>query len=451
MRSPPVAVLAASLAFLLAAALAPAARADWLQPDDSFREALLNLRLAARDTAGFATHPARLDTLGVALLRLGRFAEAERVFRRVLDLAPADDAARAGLGKLALFRDDLAAAESLLVAPAATDALAQADLLAARVRAGRYAEAADLSEAAGQPGRADLLRRMAEAPPYTIVSGPQEGEAFFVRDWPVPLVKVRLNGESVLMAVDTGASDLLVDDATVRRARVSLMPAQSMTFWSGARVAVRNAWVQRLEIAGFRIEDLPAGNLNLRRWSLEVNPQGDRVAGVIGLNLLRRFVPTLDFARRRLVLRRPGTAPSYAPSSVREPFEMWGESELTVWGSVAGGRRMAMVVQSGIPGCGLGAPREVFDELGIKSGPVARALQGAGAWLQGPAWLPVTVPAVNVGRVAADRLPGWVGALDRAELWRHGVRRDAVLSHAFFRGRRVTIDWSARELVFEEP
>jgi hypothetical protein len=265
----------------------------------------------------------------------------------------------------------------------------------------------------------------------------------------VPLVKVRLNGQSVLMAIDTGAGDLLIDESAARRCRVATLPGRFPVSWSGSLVTVQGAWVSRLEIAGFRIDELPAGTLGLRRWSVLVNPQGERVAGVIGLGLLRRFVPTLDYPRGRLVLRRPGAPLIYGADAVREPFETWGEHDLTVWGSFASGRRMAMVVQTGVPGCGVGAPREVFDEVGIKAGAVTRTLQGAGSWLQGRSWVPVTVPAVTVGRVSEDKVQGLIGALDSAELWRHGVRRDALLSHDFFRHRRVTFDWDARALVFE--
>ena len=122
---------------------APPARADWLQPDVTYREAQLVLRMALRDTAGHSRDPARLDSLGVALLRLGRLAEAERIFRRSLKLLPRDDAAEAALGKLALFKDRLSEAESLLADAARSDAEALHDLFAVRKQcwlAGEYDE-----------------------------------------------------------------------------------------------------------------------------------------------------------------------------------------------------------------------------------------------------------------------------------------------------------------------
>ena len=224
---------------------------------------------------------------------------------------------------------------------------------------------------------------------------------------------------------------------------------QGVAFWSGTRGVVKYAIAQRLEIGGFRIENCPAGVKNLGRWSLEVNPQSERIAGVIGLNLLRRFSPTLDYAQSRLELRRPGTAWTPGPGAVRVPFQLWGENELTVFGSIAQGRRCAMVVQTGVPACGIGAPEDVFDEMGVKPGTLARIAKGAGQFLQGRPWAAVVVPTVTVGGVARDRLAGWSGALDSSELWRHGVRRDALLSHDFFKDRRVTFDWDRRELVFE--
>jgi hypothetical protein len=82
---------------------------------------------------------------------------------------------------------------------------------------------------------------------------------------------------------------------------------------------------------------------------------------------------------------------------------------------------------------------------------MSRLVKGAGTWLAGRPWSQVVVPTVLFGPVVGDRLAGWSGALESSELWRHGVRRDALLSHDFFRGRRVTIDWEKQELVFEEP
>lgn len=440
---------AAGVAFAAIALAAGAARTDWLQPDASMREAQATLRAAQKDTAGHSSDVAKLNPLGDALLRLGRKDDAAKIFGRVMAAAPGDPTAAAALGKLALFQDRLAEAESLL-ALGGDDPAVLADLYAARLRRGDWAGAAPLAEVSGQAGRAAQFEALAAAPTYVIEGEPHEVVLLWNRPHPVPLVRVKLEGQSVLMALDTGASDLIVDRSAARRLNIPLLAGEWPTFWMGGRVAVRGATVRRLEIGGVRIENVPAGMMDLGRWSLLVNPQGERVAGIIGLGVFRRFTTTLDYQKNRLILRPLDAAWTPAPGAARVPFEIWGENELTVWGTIGGGRKMAMVVQTGVPGCGIAAPSEVFEELGLKPGGVAKMVKSVGALLTGSPWTEITAPSVSVGPVLKNRITGWSGAMESAELWRHGVRRDAILSSDFFRGRSVTFDWAKRELVFEE-
>jgi hypothetical protein len=294
-----------------------------------------------------------------------------------------------------------------------------------------------------------MLERLAERTLYQI-SGPAETSVPWKLAYPVPLVRAKLDGHLVLLAIDTGADDLLLNESAARRYKVERFPAQYVTFWSGSRTVVRGAFVKRLELGAVKIEGVPAAVLSLNRWSLDVNPQGQRIDGIIGLNLLRQFTATLDYQGQRLELRRGVGLPAGDRETHRIPFEVWGIAELMVKGSISGSRPMNLLVETGVPRCGVGAPSDVFDEVGVKPSSVAKLAKGAGAWLRGTPWAEVTVPAVVVGPVARDRLTGWLGALDASELWRHGVRRDALISHDFFRGTRLTIDWAARVLVIEE-
>jgi hypothetical protein len=93
----------------------------------------------------------------------------------------------------------------------------------------------------------------------------------------------------------------------------------------------------------------------------------------------------------------------------------------------------------------------VFDEVGVKSTALSRVFKGAGRFLGGQGWSQVVVPTMSVGQASATRVEGWSGVLDRAELWWHGVRRDALLSHNFLRRFRVTFDWSRQVMVLEKP
>src|SRR5439155_16106522 len=242
--------------------------------------------------------------------------------------------------------------------------------------------AAELAPKLNDQGRVPMLEYLAEHPPYRVTAGPGEAKVRWSKGYPVPLVRVKLNGHSVLMALDTGSRDLIVDESSARICGIRMMSLKTLVFWDGARIAVQNAMVQRLQLGDVTVADLPAGVAGLRKWSLQVNPQAEPVAGVIGLGLLRQFTPTLDYVAQTLELRRLDFAYPVGLDAQRVPFEIWGESELTVYGSINGGRRMALVLQTGVAGCGVAAPTAVLDEVGVKAGRIARLVKGAGSVLQ---------------------------------------------------------------------
>jgi hypothetical protein len=423
------------------------AHAELGSADASWREALQNLREAARDTVGRVDDASRLDGLGDALLRVGRFPDAERSFRRALVARPNDREALAGLGRIALCTQRDAEAESLLAAAGDAEG-APADLYRALLRRHAWAAAAELAEAQGEGGRREMLERLAALPPAAELTGPQRATLPFTRAWPAPIVRVKLNGQTVTMVVDPGASELLLDPSAMRVSRATVVPGERTVAWSGTRVVARNAIVQKLELGGFVLANVPAAVTQLHRYSLEVNPGAPGIAGVIGLPVLERFGVTIDFARQELELRRPD-APVTAQGA-RVPYERWGENELMVYGNIAAGRRMAIWLGTGLAGVGIGASKETFEELGIQPGRISNLVRGVGSVLQGAACSQVMVPSVAIGSVTHDKVDGCSGAMDTSELWRWGVRRDAVLGPGFFTDRRVTFDWQRRELVFEE-
>ena len=432
-------------ASLLAVLAAGRAAADWLAPDASLREAQMQLRYAIRDTVGHANDLGLLDSLATALLHVGRVPEARKLFERVIADKSGDPAASAGLGKLALWADRNTSAESLLVAAGDVEQ-ARAELYAARLRLGKWTDAATMCDDLQDEGRKPLLEYLANNPPMAVTG--ERTRVPFDKIWPAPLLKVRLNGATVLMMVDTSTPGLLIDRMAATQNKVKLLEGQRLTGWTGTRVAVRNALVQKLAIGGVEFTNVPASVLSLAKLSLEVNLQSMPISGVIGMEVLRRFDVTFDYRKRSLELAPHGTAAMI--QAPRVPFELWGEDELTVWGSINGGRRLAMTLATGMPGGGFGAPDVVFEEHGLKSGGVSKMVKGAGSWLQGRPWSQVNVPALSIGNIAWDRVPGWAGAMEPVEMWRHGVRRDGLLGPGILIKRRVTIDWTRRDLVFEQ-
>jgi hypothetical protein len=440
----PLRATALSLALLLCAGLAPA-RAEEDAPAN-WREAQTQLRDAARDTAGHGEDPDRLLALGQALVRLGRWNDARKVLPRVLAARPGDRSALAGLGKIALYHHQAVEAESLLVAAGDAEG-AQRDLYAARLRRGDWKGAAELAEVLGDEGNLAMLERLQSMEAFQLLPGAETVNIGFQRAFPVPLVKVRLNGNQVLAAIDPGCPGVLVHPSVMRAAHLEVVPGERSVFWLGSHAAARSAIAREIEIGGYHFTNVPVAATSLHRYSMDVNPGGRDIGLVIGLTLLERMGVTLDFKGQRLVLRRPGAPVTV--SGARVPFERWTENQLVVWGTIGGGRRMSMIVGTGLPGAGFGGPADVFEELGLKSGKMANLMRGPGMALQGRPWVQAAVPTLTVGSIVGDRVNGWMGSMDPGEAWREGARLDGLLGPDWFRGRRVTFDWEKHELVFE--
>ena len=435
---------ALALALALGAFVTPA-RAQGDAPM-GWREVQPMLREAVRDTVGHGEDPERLSTLGQLLLRLGRFNDADKVLRRVLARRPGDPATLAGLGKMALYRHRVAEAESLLSAAGDVEG-AQRDLYATRLRRGDWKGAAELAEAVGEAGSVPLLERLQSLNAFELLPGPDSISLGWERIWPAALMRAKLNGQQVLVVIDPGCQSVLVDPSAMRLHKLESVAGERSVLWLGTRVSARSAIAQKIDLGGMAFANVPVAVTSLHRYSLEVNPQGRDIALVIGLPLLERLGVTIDFQHQRLVLRRSPSAAGVAGQRV--PFERWSENQLVVWGTIGGGRRLAMIFGTGLPGGGFGGPVELFDELGIKPGKMSGLVRGANVALQGRSWAQAGVPALTVGPIVGERVNGWCGALDSGEIWRGGVRLDGLLGPDWLRGRRVTFDWAKHELAFQ--
>jgi hypothetical protein len=435
---------ALALALVLGPWVTPARAQD--DTPGNWREAQAQLKEAVRDTVGHGDDTGRLSVLGQALLRVGRWSDADKVLRRVLAQRPTDGAVLAGLGKMALFHHDVARAESLLAAAGDAEG-AQRDLYAAHLRQGEWKPAAELADAVGDQGQIPLLERLQSLNAFELLPGPESVSLGFDRAYPAPLLRARLNGQQVLVALDPGCPNVLVDPSAMRLHRLEVVAGERSVFWLGTRVAARNAIAQKIDLGGIAFANVPVAVTSLHRYSLDVNPLGRDIAIVIGLPLLERLGVTIDFPHQRLELRRsPAATMSSGP---RVPFERWTENQLVVWGSIGGGRKLAMVFGTGLPGAGFGGTSDVFEELGLKGGKMSNLVRGAGVALQGRPWTQAGVPTLTLGSIVGDRVSGWIGAMDSGETWREGVRLDGLLGPDWFRGRRVTFDWAKHEIAFE--
>ena len=114
-----------------------------------------------------------------------------------------------------------------------------------------------------ESGRLPQLEALAEAPATTVEYGEGTQIVNFDRAWPVPLVKAKLNGQVVLVAVDLGANEMLIDPSAARLCRVTQLEGERSLVWLGGRVSARNGLLTSVTLGGVTVRNLPAAITSL--------------------------------------------------------------------------------------------------------------------------------------------------------------------------------------------
>lgn len=111
------------------------------------------------------------------------------------------------------------------------------------------------------------------------------------------LVKGRLNnGEELVFLFDTGASDTIIDRRVAAEHFLTKQGKDGMMAASG-RVDVDHTKIKRIELGNLIVNDLGARVLSLAPQSHQM---GRRIAGIIGTNLIKKFVVKLDYGKSEI-------------------------------------------------------------------------------------------------------------------------------------------------------
>jgi tetratricopeptide (TPR) repeat protein len=238
------------------------------------------------------------------LLREGRFAEAERGFRKVLRRDPDNAHAAARVGYIALLSNRFSDAETFLtkaVGLAPEDTFAQLQLGDCFVRQDKLARAVSPLRASGidsGTAYAELYASMTGTPWQ--MRGAQRTRIPFLGLEPYPIVEARLRGgEPRKFFLDTGAtlglSKQVAEEIGLRVVSTFQggIPGQTFTLYLGV--------LDSIEMGDIELRNVPVIWHDGRKPSL---PDGSQTAGAIGTTLFYHFLTTMDYANQALILRR---------------------------------------------------------------------------------------------------------------------------------------------------
>ncbi len=226
--------------------------------------------LAATSSANAANASA------TSLFARGDFPAAATAYESLLRMRPSDVTAELDLGAIRLYENDLRAAEPLLRAVLAKDPY--------NARAARLI--------------VELERRQAESTRGASVTGGESAVPFVTAD-PLPVVRGLANGVAGTFIIDTGA-DVDLEPSFAASIGVKTEGAGTGVFAGGERAAIKGGTLQSLALGGASARYVPVHVFPTHAAALFGNLHVD---GVIGTTYFERFLVTIDYPQRRLVLR----------------------------------------------------------------------------------------------------------------------------------------------------
>ena len=360
---------------------------------------------------------------GDALSAAGDFAPAGPAYEARLKAAPNDAGALAGLARVRLYENkpDVAATlaqQALAIEPA--NPAARATLAIAQQR-----------RAAFGPDR------------YQIAAAPTESVIPFVVTDPLPVVQVTVGGHPFNFLIDTGAPDIMVSSDVVQALGLQVQSAGEGVFAGGQRAAVQHTLVPEFQIGQVKVANVPAG---VMRQALPI--PGVKLDGIIGTGLLMHFLSTLDYCQDRLVLRPRGASAAFEQAAARGganvvPFWLAGDHFIMARAHLLQGREGTFLIDTGLAGGGISAPKATLDEAGVVIDPGAARIGVGGG---GPVTFIPFRAGATLGSLTVEDVPGaYTPGGDPTNIFPFKV--SGLLSHMVFRHTRLTFDFDAMRLV----
>ena len=424
-----------------------------------------------------ATETVDLTKADAAYLQ-GKFTEADARYREAVAKDPANAAALEKLGNIALWKNDLAAAETYLKAAQKNQSWfnrrwpmnipIKMHLALVYARADRMREAADLFESAAGlfpygplkefKLKSAQLKLLADAAPYR-VSGDAETIVPFIVTDPLPVIHVSINGsEPSNFFIDTGGEGLIVDAGFGRQIGAVTVGEVDLEYAGNKKGKTGFGKVDQVRIGGISVSNVPISTLDLDEISRTVFP-GLNVKGIVGTGFLKRFLSTLDYKKGQLVLRQPFANKQKTDQAIRlterdHVFPIWLVETHLIFteGSVNQLPPGMMFIDTGLADGGFHASRAILTQAGVNMD-WSQANYGVGGGGKAKS-LGVTIDEVTLGRdpqaIHRKNIRGIVFEED-ISIFNDalGFKVGGLISHQFFRDFAVTFDFENMRLILQ--
>jgi predicted aspartyl protease len=348
---------------------------------------------------------------------LGAYARAVAADRNDLD-------ARIGLGTVELYLNRLADAKRDLTAALAVDpdnAIAKRRLAA-------------VAQREGMPGA------------FVVdMHGLGEVDVPFIALDPLPTIHVTVNGHPLTLFIDTGAPTIGLSPEAAKAVGATIVPAGQGVFAGGKMAGVSETTLDRVDVGGITVSSMPAdviGGLS--------EPAADHVDGAIGTEFLDKFLSTIDYRRKLLVLR-PATDSSTFEAAAQArganllPMWLVGDHFIFARGHVNDGPDSLFNIDTGGGGIGVQLTKSALDASHVTPDAAhAQSFTGGGGEAHA---LPFSA-TVTMGSRSKSNVPGlYFDQGDQFGIFPFAVA--GTITHVYFLGGALTLDFAAMRILVE--
>jgi len=385
-----------------------------------------------------------------SLFKAGKFADAKKVYTKVLVRDRENFRAILRLGYIALLNNRLNDARKWLtkaIELRPEEKRPKSLLAEVFYRQDDFQRAVPLLRSIGREAMAKKLQSFKGSIPYQIESKVDVTYINFVITDPLPVVQVRVNGSrEVNFLIDTGAPELIIDAEFAKEIGVLQFGPEVGTFAGGKRAIYQHGRIDSIVIGEFIVKNIPAHIQNVRQFSKPIFGS-TRVDGIIGTVFLYHFIPTLDYTNGELILRCKTEQnlqclkqQEQEKKHIVMPFWMAGDHYIVAWGTVNRSRPMLFFIDTGLAGGGFTCPESTVKEAHIK---LLKDQAGEGIGGGGKVKvIPFVVDELTLGDAREYNIRGLYtpGHFPIENLF--GFRIGGIISHGFFKQYALTLDFN---------
>lgn len=248
--------------------------------------------------------------------------------------------------------------------------------------------------------------------------------------------------------VDTGASETLIDRHIAARQYLAKQGEVEVVSASGM-VTVQTTTIARLKLGKLIANNVEARIVDLAQQSKHL---GRHIAGIIGMNLIGKFVLTIDYGKPALTFVAAGTLPANerAPSAVSVPLAV--DQAPLVNAMLNGKENITFLLDTGAAANTL--PPSAAKNLSGEGSTIGQTTEGEGLDGKPLKLAPLVVDTVKLGTLVAHKIAFTfpVGDASRSNTDSSPAgffqrSNSGILGNPFWQNFIVTINWKNKELL----